>query len=147
MPNKTNTSKTTIRSFTDLECWKACRLVRNKFSGIIKKFPAEEKYALSDGIRRASRSITENIAEGYGRFHYQENIQFCRYSRGSLFELKDQLITAFDENYLTRDEVNEVNELIDKALSLLNGYINYLAKAKIDNSKDKNIVKEPHYIV
>jgi len=147
MPNKTNNSKANIRSFTDLDCWKACRVVRNKFSGIIKNFPAEEKYALTDGIRRASRSITENIAEGYGRFHYQENIQFCRHSRGSLFELKDQLITAFDENYLTRDEVNEVNGFIDKALSLLNGYINYLAKAKMENSKGKNIAEEPneHY--
>ncbi len=132
-----------IKSFTDLECWKACRVVRNEFSRIIKKFPTEEKFALTDGIRRASRSITENIAEGYGRFHYQENIQFCRHSRGSLFELKDQLITAYDENYLSKIEVNQMNELIDKALSLLNGYINYLSRAKSKSSNNNIQAKEP----
>ncbi|WP_232825708.1 four helix bundle protein [Algoriphagus litoralis] len=52
----------------------------------MKKFPAEEKFALSLQIRKSSRSITNNIAEGYGRFFYQENIQFCRISRGSLTE-------------------------------------------------------------
>jgi four helix bundle protein len=134
-----------IQSFTDLECWKSCRVVRNRFSGIIRKLPVEEKYALADGMRRASRSITENIAEGYGRYHFQENIQFCRISRGSLFELKDQLITAFDEKYLDAGEVKQVNILMDKALSLLNGYINYLAKAKIsNNSKNQNLVREPN---
>ena len=132
-----------IRSFTDLECWKTCREVRNRFSGIIRKLPVKEKYALADGMRRASRSITENIAEGYGRYHFQENIQFCRISRGSMFELKDQLITAFDEKYLEAEDVKQVNILIDKALSLLNGYINYLAKAKINkNSIGQNLVRE-----
>jgi len=136
-----------IQSFTDLDCWKSCRLVRNCFSGIIRKLPVEEKYALTDGMRRASRSITENIAEGYGRYHFQENIQFCRISRGSLFELKDQLITAFDEKYLDVGEVKQVNLLIDKALSLLNGYINYLSKAKNNkNPKNDNRVHEPEVL-
>lgn len=147
--SRKSTNTSTIKSFTDLDCWKACREVRNRFSEIIKRLPAKEKYALADGIRRASRSITENIAEGYGRFHFQENIQFCRHSRGSLYELKDQLITAYDEKYLSKTEVNQTNELIDTALSLLNGYINYLTKAKSGSSKTKNQVKEPsvHYNV
>jgi len=136
-----------IQSFTDLDCWRSCRVVRNCFSGIIRKLPVEEKYALADGMRRASRSITENIAEGYGRYHFQENIQFCRISRGSLFELKDQLITAFDEKYLDVGEVKQVSLLIDKALSLLNGYINYLAKAKNKNNpKNDNSVHEPEVL-
>ncbi len=87
-----------LLSFEELDCWKACRIVRNEVKVLIKKFPTEEKYALTDNMRRASRSITENIAEGFGRFHYQENIQFCRISRGSLFELTDQYITAKDES-------------------------------------------------
>jgi four helix bundle protein len=144
MENEHKPLNSDIKSFTDLECWKACREVRNRFSGIIKSLPAEEKYALADGMRRASRSITENIAEGYGRFHFQENIQFCRHSRGSLFELKDQLITAYDENYLSKAEVNQTNELIDKALSLLNGYINYLARVKSTASTKNNLAREPY---
>mgnify|MGYP002725450436 CR=1 FL=1 len=124
-----------LLSFEELDCWKASRVVRNEVSTIINKFPSEEKYALTDNMRRASRSITENIAEGFGRFHYQENIQFCRISRGSLFELIDQYITAKDETYISSEEYKRGRELLEKAIGLLNGYINYLKKAKLDNKK------------
>ncbi|SEF58596.1 four helix bundle protein [Algoriphagus boritolerans] len=76
-----------IRTFEDLEVWKKGRDVRLFVQTVVKKFPAEEKFALTLQIRKSSRSITNNIAEGYGRFFYQENIQFCRISRGSLTEL------------------------------------------------------------
>ena len=124
-----------IRSFEDLECWKACRSSRQFVSRIIKKFPNEEKFALTDGMRRASRSTTENIAEGFGRFHFQENIQFCRISRGSLFELMDQMITASDENYVSEDEYKKGRELLEKSKGLLNGYIKYLIRAKNNENK------------
>ena len=81
-------------------------------------------------MARASRSITENIDEGYGRYHYTENIQFCRISRGSLYELMDQFITALDENYISRNEYDKGRELLEKSKGLINGYINYLRKAK-----------------
>ena len=76
-----------FRSFEDLECWKACRSVRRFITELVKKYPKEEKYALVDDMKRAARSATHNLAEGFGRFHYQENIQFSRISRGSLYEL------------------------------------------------------------
>lgn len=63
------------------------RELRNEEKILIKGFLDHEKYELVSQMRRASRSVTHNIAEGYGRFHYQENIQFCRISRGSLHEL------------------------------------------------------------
>jgi four helix bundle protein len=119
-----------LKSFEDLECWKACRQVRLFVKDILKTFPKHELYSLTDNMRRASRSTTENIAEGYGRYHYQENIQFCRVSRGSLHEVADQLITSKDEEYIDEKKYNEGRELIKKALSLLNGYINYLQRAK-----------------
>ena len=119
-----------IKSLEDLECWKANRDVRQFVSEVIKKFPVEERYALTDGMRRASHSITENVAEGYGRFHYQENIQFVRISRGSLYELIDQFITAKDEKYINDDEYQKGRELINKAIMLVNGYIKYLVRAK-----------------
>jgi len=97
---------------------------------LIKKYPKEEKFAIVDDMKRAARSSTHNIAEGFGRFHYQENIQFCRQSRGSLYELIDQLITSLDDNLITEEEYKKGRELIDKSLALLNGYINYLSRAK-----------------
>lgn len=130
-----------ILSFEDLDCWKACRDVRRFVMDVIKQFPTEEKYVLSSGMRRSSRSITENIAEGFGRYHFQENIQFCRHSRGSLYEIIDQLITALDEKYITNTEYKEGKLFVSKAIGLLNGYINYLREAKKHsklNSKTTN---------
>jgi len=76
-----------LKSFEDLECWKAARELRIFVAQhIIPKFSVDEKYALTSQLRRSSRSVSDNIAEGYGRFHYQENIQFCRIARGSLCE-------------------------------------------------------------
>ena len=119
-----------LRSFEDLECWQAATAVRRYVMVVAKKFPPIEKRALLSDLTRAARSATHNIAEGFGRFHYQENIQFCRQSRGSLQEIIDQFITARDEHYISDSEYKEGRELIDKALALLNGYINYLSRAK-----------------
>jgi four helix bundle protein len=119
-----------LKSFEDLDCWKAGTEVRRFIMTIVKKFPLEEKYSLTNDMTRAARSVTHNIAEGFGRFHFQENIQFCRQSRGSLQELLDQLITAVDESYISKEDFNVGKQHIDKALALLNGYINYLSRAK-----------------
>lgn len=81
-------------------------------------------------MRRASRSVTHNIAEGYGRFHFQENIQFCRIARGSLHELLDQFITCQDENYISDEAFLKYRKEVNGCLAMLNGYINYLKKAK-----------------
>ena len=118
-----------IQSFEDLECWKACTELRRYTSGLIKKFPAEEKFVLTSQMLRASRSITNNIAEGYGRFHFKENAQFCRQSRGSLYELKDHLIIALDEGYITDEEYKTVLEKFVRCMALMNGYINYLVNS------------------
>lgn len=81
------------------------------------------------------------IAEGYGRFHFQENIQFCRQARGSLHEVLDHLIVAKDEKYISEEQLVSFRTEIDRCLSVLNGYINYLVKAKASDSK----VSEPEF--
>lgn len=83
---------------------------------------------------RSSRSSTDCIAEGYGRYHYQENIQFCRQSRGSLFELMNQMDTALECEYIDQNYFNDMVEKIKSAIRLLNGYIRYLKKRKKENS-------------
>ncbi len=119
-----------IKSFEDLKCWQKARVLRNDIKDIISSFPDYEKYELVSQMPRASRSVTHNIAEGYGRFHYQENIQFCRISRGSLHELLDQFITAFDEDYISEEAYLKYKKQVNSCLAILNGYINYLKKAK-----------------
>lgn len=120
----------TLRSFQDLECWKSGKTLRTFISGIIREIPKSGEFNLIDNLRRASRSVTRNIAEGYGRFHYQENIQFCRISRGSLTEIWDDLITCHDEKYNTEEKFNEGVIIIEHTIKVLNGYISYLEKAR-----------------
>lgn len=119
-----------IKTFEDLNCWKAAREVRKHVSVLINEFPSYEKFELTSQMRRASRSVTHNIAEGYGRFHFKENAQFCRVSRGSLYELQDQLITAFDEGYIDEDRFKELRLKVVECITILNGYIKYLKSAE-----------------
>ena len=116
--------------FRDLDVWKKCRDIRIMIWKLCKRFPAEERFRLADQMIRASRSSTANIAEGYGRFHFQENIQFCRQSRGSLFELIDHLLVAEECEYIGSEEKEELIEHIISAIRLLNGYIKYLKARK-----------------
>ncbi|WP_236138022.1 four helix bundle protein [Mongoliitalea daihaiensis] len=124
-----------FRSFEELEVWKKGREVRLFVRDLVKKFPSEEKYVLTYQIRKSSRSITNNIAEGHGRFSYQENIQFCRVSRGSLTETLDHVIVAVDEEYITQQDLIDFRILYNDCLKLLNGYISYLKKAKTNSPK------------
>jgi len=118
------------KSFEELDCWKASRDVKGFVREITAKLPSEEKYDLSDNMRRAARSATRNIAEGFGRFGYQDKIRFCLISRGSLFEVIDDLITCKEEEYISSVQYVKGRELCDKAIALINGYINYLESAK-----------------
>lgn len=115
-----------IKSFEDLNCWKTGREIRTEVSVLIKTFPDFEKYELVSQMRRASRSVTHNIAEGYGRFHFKENSEFCRVSRGSLYELLDQFLTARDEGYIDEDYYKKMKLKLVECITILNGYINYL---------------------
>jgi four helix bundle protein len=116
------------KSFEDLEAYKAAREFRKKIYKLIKGLPPEEKYNLGDQMRRASLSLTNNIAEGHGRYHFQENIQFCRVSRGSLMELIYDLNTCIDEEYYALDYLEELKAEGYTVNKILNGYIAYLKK-------------------
>jgi len=119
-----------MTSFEDLEAWKSARELRINISKIAKTFPDIERYRLTNQIIRSSRSVSANIAEGFGRFHYQENIHFCRQARGSLYETYDHLICALDENLINETQYNSIKMKIFQCLKILNGYIAYLKKQK-----------------
>ena len=121
-----------LKSFEELHCWKEAVILRKSLKPFLDSLPKCEEYKLKDQLIWCLRSVTNNIAEGYGRFNYQENIQFCRISRGSLYEITDHLIIAVEENYMTEDEFEIRKVQTNKCLALLNGYINYLKKAKIN---------------
>ncbi|MEA3272208.1 MAG: four helix bundle protein [Patescibacteria group bacterium] len=118
------------RTFEDIKAWQLGREFRKKIYKITRKFPKDELYVLTSQIRRAVISITSNIAEGYGRYSYQENIQFCRISRGSTNEVLDQLYTALDEGYIKQQEFNSLYQEGRDVEYAINGYINFLKNQK-----------------
>jgi len=125
-----------FKKFTDLEVYKKSRIFRKDISNIVKKyFPKEEKFNLTSQIIRSSRSVTANLAEGHGRFYYQDNIRFCRIARGSLEETLEHLITAFDENYIDLKLLKLKNEQQKECLRLINGYIRFLRTSKAGKSE------------
>ena len=121
-----------MASFTELEVWKQSRKIRIWISQLTKSFPVEEKYRLTDQIIRSSRSIGNNLAEGHGRFHYQDNIRFCVMARGSLTETLDHLLIALDEKFITNETLQSFQPEYESCLRLLNGYIQYLKTKKSD---------------
>jgi four helix bundle protein len=119
-----------LRTFEDLECWKACQELRIFVARTLcKSLPKDERYRLGDQILRAARSTTANIAEGYGRFHFLDNAKFCSNARGSCWETIDHMITAADEDLISEDLLKQGRTIAAKAIALLNGYISYLRKA------------------
>ena len=123
-------SESTVKSFEELQCWQACRHLRNFVRRkIVPIMPKAELYRLSDQITRSSRSTTANIAEGYGRFHYLDNAKFCSNSRGSCWETLDHLITANDDGLIDDELLHQGRELVNSAVKLTNGYISYLQRA------------------
>ena len=122
------------KSFEDLEVYKAAREFRKKIYKLVKELPAEEKYNLAGQMRRAALSLTNNIAEGHGRYHFQENIQFCRVSRGSLMELIDDLNVCIDEEYFSQEYLEGLKNEAYRINKMLNGYMAYLKKRKDENA-------------
>ncbi|HUR56858.1 MAG TPA: four helix bundle protein [Opitutaceae bacterium] len=119
-----------IRSFEDLECWQAGREVRLFVARtVLPLLPREERYRLAGQILGAARSITANIAEGYGRFHYLDNCKFCSNARGSCTEVLDHLITAHDEQMISAQVLATGRNKVEVAVALLNGYMRYLKRA------------------
>jgi four helix bundle protein len=120
----------TFRTFEDLEVYKKAREFRKRMYAVARKLPDFEKYELGRQIRRASVSVTNNIAEGHGRYHYLEEIKFQFQSRGSLAELVDDLNVCKDEGYLPTTEVADLKELAREVQRLINGYIRFLRERK-----------------
>lgn len=114
------------KSFEELDCWQKCREVKIWTGRFISKKIDKKDFDMIQNLRRAGRSTTRNIAEGFGRYHHKENIQFCRISRGSLHEIKDDLITCLDEGLVREVEISKGIALVDAAIHSVNGYIKYL---------------------
>ena len=113
-----------MNSFRNLNAYiKAKELVSIVYT-LIKKFPKEEQYALCDQLRRAVISIPSNIAEGSGRLTTKDQSHFYSIAYGSLMEVLAQLDVASDLGYITKEEFQHLETLIDVEVKLLTGLVN-----------------------
>lgn len=120
-------------SFRDLEAYKeAKKLVRDVYV-LMQKFPREEQHALCNQLRRASISVTSNIAEGSGRVSRKEKVHFIEISYGSLMEVLSQLDIAADLGYITQEEFGWIEAQEDKVAGLLSGLRAYFIRQEAIN--------------
>jgi four helix bundle protein len=131
-------------TFEDLDAYKIAREFRKAIYGVARRLPESEKFGLVSQVRRAAVSLTNNIAEGHGRFHYLDQIKFMLQARGSLEELLDDLNVCQDEDYLPLAEISLLKEhaCVHK---ILNGYIRFLRTRKPEGSSrvGENILEYP----
>ena len=117
-----------IKNFYDLNAWKKGHLLVLEIYKITQHFPKDELYGLISQLRRASSSITANIAEGFARYHFKDKIRFYYHSRGSVAEVQNFLFLARDLNYIDAKKCRELEVQVDEIGKLINGLIRSIEK-------------------
>ena len=120
-----------IQSLKRLQVWVRAKDFAIKiYKNVLPLLPADERWNLAQQLRRSSLSISANVAEGYGRFYYQDNVRFCYIARGSLEETLSHLIFAYEVDFISEALYKELENQGDEIDKMLNGYIGYLKKSK-----------------
>lgn len=122
--NDTHPKHSPIHTFRDLVVWKRAHELMLQTYKLAESLPDEERYRRKDQLLRSSSSVPSNIAEGYGRYHFKENMQFCRQARGSLTETQNHLIAARDLKQAPADICDSLIQGYDELFSQLSAYIN-----------------------
>src|SRR5437588_1245895 len=131
--------KREFRTFENLEVYQVAREFRKKMYAVTRDLPEFEKFELTSQVRRAAVSLTNNVAEGHGRYHFADQVRFFLAARGSLQELVDDLNISEDEKYLETDKISELKNEAWRVLGLINGYLRYLRDRK---AEDRSTVRE-----
>jgi len=120
-----------IKNLESLETWrKAQEFALRVYQELIPRLPAEEKWGLCQQMRRSTISIPANIAEGHGRYYYQENVRFCYIARGSLEETLSHISFCYQVQYIPEVLYRELEQDGEKLSQMINGYIAYLKRSK-----------------
>ncbi len=111
--------------YTDLDSWKEARILVKAVYTALATFPKDEIFGLQSQIKRSAISIPSNIAEGSGRNHKKDTLQFFYIARGSAYELETQLYLSFDLGFINNDLLSTLLNQLEKVRKLLAGLINY----------------------
>jgi len=116
--------------YKELEVWKESKDLVKQIYKVTESFPSTEQFGLINQIRRCSISIPSNIAEGIGRNHIKDTLQFLFIARGSLFELETQLILSFELSFISSEDYKNTIEKVHLCMKLISGFINYYENKK-----------------
>lgn len=116
-----------IKNFTDLIAWQQAHRCALEVYKATSMFPADERFGLTNQMRRAAVSVTSNVAEGFGRKTKNEKKQFYYIASGSLSELQSQIILARDLGYIDTSEYNALFAQLRQSYRLLNGLISFVS--------------------
>ena len=130
MKQQTKTGEQVNKGFEDLKAWQLARKLMIECHEVTRTLPAHERFDLASQMRRSSKSVMANIAEGYGRYHYLDSLRFYYIARGSLDETISHIVTAHDLHYISDPRYQELYDLAREAERTLNGYITYVWKQK-----------------
>ncbi len=104
-----------ILGLETLEAWKRSKdFAVQVYKKILPLLPAEEKWALNQQIRRAVTSVPANVAEGHGRYYYQDNVRFCYIARGSLMETFNHMVLAEELGFIPADVLKEMRQQVEE---------------------------------
>ena len=117
-----------IKHFTDLDVWKESHNLILDIYKATQSFPALEQFGLISQLRRASVSVTSNIAEGFSRYHYSDRARFYYMARGSLSEVQNQVLIAKDLGYLKEEPYQDLWKKTEHIAIILNGLIQMTCK-------------------
>ena len=117
------------KNIDDLRIYQEALQFSNLIWSICIKWDYFPKKTIGEQLVRSADSISANIAEGYGRFHYKENLKFCYYARGSFEETKDWINKSQVRKLLPDDKIEQINAFVDKFPKSLNAYIKYIKRS------------------
>ena len=128
--NLNQITKVSMHLKNEFSLYQTAREFRRGAYRLIRQLPKEETFCLSSQMRRAAISVTNNIAEGHGRWNCRENTRFCHFSRGSTEELLDDFLICLDEKYAHRQQVALLQEDAHQLIAKINSYIAYLRRSR-----------------
>lgn len=121
-----------VKSFEDLEIWQLAEKLAIKIYELTIKFPSSEKFGLVSQLRAAVVSIAANIAEGFGRYHLKDKINFFYNARGSLLEVKSHLLISYKLGLIDNEKQEPILEEMKNLGVKLNNFINSLKRTPIN---------------
>ncbi|MCE9540372.1 MAG: four helix bundle protein [Bacteroidetes bacterium] len=112
----------------DLDVYNLSNEIADEIWNIVINWGFLAQDTLGKQIIRSSDSIAANIAEGYGRYFYKENRQFCFYSRGSILETKTWIKKAKNRNLINQEQYEQLFSKLEVVHMKLNGYMKFIGK-------------------